>query len=67
MRTGTELVEPNRPGIDTGEDAAADLRHRIAHWFLFAVLAGLAWRVLRFALHFEVTGDEAGILRSVME
>jgi hypothetical protein len=42
-------------------------RDRIARWFLIAVAAGMAWRIVRFGLHFEMTGDECGILRSVME
>ena len=51
-------------------DAVTDTggrQSRVAQWFLFAVLSGLAWRALRFGLHFEITCDEAGILRSVME
>ncbi len=40
---------------------------RIARWFLIVIAVGLAWRAERFCLHFEITGDESGILRSVIE
>ncbi|MGP8200559.1 MAG: hypothetical protein ACLQU4_13780 [Limisphaerales bacterium] len=39
----------------------------IARWFLVAVACGLVWRLVRFGLHFELTGDETGIMLSVME
>jgi hypothetical protein len=42
-------------------------RNRINQWFLIAVAAGLAWRIVRFGLDFELTGDESGIMRSVIE
>jgi hypothetical protein len=41
--------------------------NRINQLFLIAVAGGLAWRLVRFGLHFELTGDESGIMRSVME
>jgi 4-amino-4-deoxy-L-arabinose transferase-like glycosyltransferase len=34
---------------------------------MIAVLCGLAWRIVRYGLHFELTGDESGIMLSVME
>ncbi len=40
---------------------------RVGRYFLIAVACGLAWRLARFAMHFEITGDEAGIMRSVIE
>jgi len=42
-------------------------RNRINQWFLIAVASGLAWRIVRFGLHFELTGDECGIMLSVMK
>lgn len=39
----------------------------MASWFLLAIAAGLVWRIVRFGLHFEITGDESGILCSVIE
>ncbi len=39
----------------------------IARWFLVVVAAGILWRLLRFGLNFEITGDESGILLSVAE
>ena len=48
-----------RPGCET--------RTQIAKWFLVAIACGLAWRMVRFGLYFELTGDESGIMRSVME
>jgi len=40
---------------------------RISRGFLIAAAAGLVWRLVRFALHFELTGDEFNIVRSVLE
>jgi hypothetical protein len=54
-----------RAAQDTG--GGNDRCDRVARWFLMAIAAGLAWRIARFGLHFEITGDEAGILRSVIE
>lgn len=39
----------------------------VNRWFLIAVAAGLAWRAMRYGLDFELTGDESGIMRSVIE
>ena len=55
--------EPLLPAAGQGEDGC----DRIARWFVMVVAAGLVWRLARFGLHFELTGDEANILRSVME
>jgi hypothetical protein len=40
---------------------------RISRCFLIAAAAGLVWRLVRFALHFELTGDEFNMVRSVAE
>jgi hypothetical protein len=40
---------------------------RVGWCFLIAVACGLAWRLARLGMHFELTGDEAGIMRSVIE
>jgi hypothetical protein len=46
---------------------ASPLGLRISRCFLLAAAAGLVWRLVRFALHFELTGDEFDIVRSVLE
>jgi hypothetical protein len=55
--------KPSIPRLAEGNDRP----NRINQWFLIAVAGGLAWRILRFGLHFEMTGDESGIMRSVIE
>jgi hypothetical protein len=55
--------KPSVPRVGGGNDR----RNRINQWFLMAVAGGLVWRMVRFGLHFELTGDESGIMRSVME
>ncbi|HSU56605.1 MAG TPA: glycosyltransferase family 39 protein [Candidatus Dormibacteraeota bacterium] len=40
---------------------------RVRWLFLIAIVCGLAWRLARMGMHFELTGDEAGIMRSVVE
>ena len=40
---------------------------RVGGFFLIAIACGLAWRLARLAMHFELTIDEAGIMRSVIE
>ncbi len=40
---------------------------RVAWFFLIAIACGLLWRFVRLGMHFELTGDEAGIMRSVIE
>jgi hypothetical protein len=57
------IDESPPPRIGLGNDR----REEIVRWFLMAVACGLAWRIVRFGLHFELTGDESGIMRSVME
>ena len=37
----------------------------LSRCFLLAAAAGLLWRLVRFALHFDLTGDEFDIVRSV--
>jgi hypothetical protein len=44
-----------------------DKRNRINQCFLIAIAAGMVWRLVRFGLDFEITGDESGIMRSVFE
>ncbi len=56
--------QPGNPSADPKNNLSDTV---IRRWLLAAVAAGLVWRVARMALHFEITGDEAGILRSVME
>jgi hypothetical protein len=50
-----------------GVNRACDKSRQIAKWFLVTIACGLAWRVVRFGLYFELTGDESGIMRSVMD
>ena len=54
----------DRPAVQpaTGRDNAR--RDPIARAFLIVIAAGLVWRLIRFLLDFEITGDESGILRS---
>ena len=40
-------------------------RWTIARCFLVVVISGLAWRLLRFFLDFDMTGDEVNVLRDV--
>jgi hypothetical protein len=40
---------------------------RVALSFWVVILVGIAWRLVRFGLNFDVTGDESGILLSVIE
>jgi hypothetical protein len=54
---------PSIPRIGRGNGTP----NRISQWFLIAVAGGLAWRMVRFGLDFEITGDESGIMRSVIE
>jgi len=63
MRQTAMTEKPSRPRPSGGHGR----RPRIQQWFLIAVAAGVAWRVARFGLYFELTGDESGIMRSVME
>ncbi len=48
-------------------DARTRAISRVGWVFLVAVACGLAWRFARLGMHFELTGDEAGIMRSVIE
>jgi len=58
-----QIEDRSAPSLGRDSGAGNDL----AAWFLLAVVCGLAWRLVRFALHFELTGDECGIMRSVIE
>ena len=40
---------------------------RVGWYFIIAIACGLVWRVARLGMHFELTGDEAGIMRSIIE
>jgi hypothetical protein len=52
--------------IPSSNPKRCDQRLRISDYFLIAGAAGLIWRLARFGLHFELTGDESNILRNVM-
>jgi hypothetical protein len=39
---------------------------RIADWFMAVVGMGLLWRIVRFGLDFEMSGDECNILNNVI-
>lgn len=56
------IEEPPIQRVERGSN-----RHdQMARWFLIAVACGLVWRIVRFALYFELTGDSSGIMLSVM-
>ena len=56
-----------RPAVQPATGRRNDRRDPVARAFLIVIAAGLVWRLTRFFLDFEITGDEAGILRSVIE
>ena len=50
--------------VNTNEKTVVHRRHlTIARCFLVVVISGLAWRLLRFFLDFDMTGDEVNVLR----
>ena len=66
MLVGVDVLKTQSGEFSEAERDSCD-HDRIARWFLAAVVGGLVWRLLRLALNFELTGDEAGIVLSVIE
>lgn len=65
-RTLASITSQVRPSLPARSRARGGRLRSIALWIVVALLLGLAWRLLRYALDFPLWGDEASIVLSLM-